>query len=166
MRRGRGPLRSGRSRIRAIGAPAGGVFVALVMLLSPIALARLALVEHSARTSAATSSGSRVTMHGAPAWGAYHETSVQKGSDFTFRMVLNTILPVRPFLFNDTLIYWNFAIDTNPAANATGWPAALNSSGGPNSAEYLVQLWWNGGHFVASVANRTALRTGGNATRP
>jgi hypothetical protein len=108
-------------------------------------------------SSAAHSSQSAIGQTGVPPWGAYTSLDVQKGIQFHFTLHLATALPKQPDRFGNALEEWTIALDTNRATAATGWPTANHSAGGPNPAEYLVQLWWDGHHFGAAVANRTPL---------
>ena len=96
-------------------------------------------------------------MPGTPPWLHVIEASVEKASDFQFKMRLAGSIPHRPSLLGGKIVDWVFAIDTNTSTAAQGWP----EKDLPDPSEYMVAVWWDGTRFTAGVANRIPLLTGG-----
>jgi hypothetical protein len=138
------------------------VAVWTIVLVGSLATGAVASPVHS-RPGISAHHITTLSTIGAPPWTSYTGLTVQKGALFKFVVHMAGEIPSKPITFGDAVVAWDIAIDTNNSTAPSGWPTARHTQGGPNPAEYLVQLWWDGTNFGATVANRTPLLSNGTA---
>ncbi len=135
------------------------VMIVVVVLAQPVSAAAL--------TSTVQDPAGDAFFDGTPIPAAGYEDILQatvtsEGSSFTLVLTLAAPIPDNPVLSPGVALQtWGFALNTNLATTPIGYPFAPGL-GAP--AEYFVRLIWDGTTFQASLADRTPLLTGGQAT--